>query len=61
MKKFVEKFPVIKFPKDQILGLSIATPILVEKELEKMKLRTKDLFFGLFSKDDMSIEDGRFV
>lgn len=58
MKKFIEKVPRIHFPKEYIQNLSISVPIMIEKEMEKMKMRTSDIFFGLFSKEDMSPYDG---
>lgn len=33
-------------------------PVLIEKEMDKMKIRTNDVFFGLFSKEDMNPFDG---
>lgn len=41
--------------------MSLSVPILIDKEMENMKGRTKDIFYGLFTKEDMNEVDGNYV
>ncbi|KRW99124.1 hypothetical protein PPERSA_02956 [Pseudocohnilembus persalinus] len=61
MVKFLEKVPLVNFPKNMVRKMQAAAPVLVSEEMEKMKQRTADIFFGLFSKEDMNFLDGQQV